>query len=359
MNLKFSVVSEVSTIPFLDLILKGNIDTGRIETATYRKEVAGNTLLSAKSCHPIHPLKAIPICELVRSKRNCSDSIVFHNETNNIFDGLAKRNYSNWMLNRSMDRVKAILREVLLQDKNKIDDERGRSNMRTNKRNSVFSTPYTVEFKSISNIINKYIPVLHADPELQQVLNDGIKVVVKKAPTLSNILSPSMVKSSKARNPTWLQFPGCFKCSHRRCICCNHLEVSNHFISIVTNKQYSVKQYINCNTTYVVYLITCSACSTQYVGSTTCSLKTRVRRHLSDVNSLNFNQISSVSSHCIQFHDRKTDTLKIQGIDQINISERGGDHVRKLRSHETFWIFSLQTCRPLGMNKRLDLDLHY
>lgn len=74
----------MTTVPFLDLVLKGNVITGKIEMATWRKEVAGNTLL-AGSCHPLHTLKAIPaIGELVRSKWNCSDNGVFHIEFQNI-----------------------------------------------------------------------------------------------------------------------------------------------------------------------------------------------------------------------------------------------------------------------------------
>lgn len=232
------------------------------------------------------------------------------------------------------------------------------TSIKTNNRISVFSAPYSVEFKHISNIINKYILVLHADPALQCVLSDGFRQVARKAPTHANILSPSLIKSAKSKNPKWLHYPGCFKCSHSRCICCNYIEVSIHFTSVVMNK-YAVKQYFNCNTTYVVYLITCDACATQYVGSTTYTLKTRIRRHLSDVNNVNFNQMLAVSAHCAQVHDRSTATFRIQGIERVNIPDRGGDHVRKLHSRETFWIFMLQTCQPKGMNKRLDLDLHY
>lgn len=67
LSLKLTVVSEMASVPFLDLVLKGNVDTGKIETATYRKEVAGNTLLSANFYHPLHTLQAIPIGELVKS----------------------------------------------------------------------------------------------------------------------------------------------------------------------------------------------------------------------------------------------------------------------------------------------------
>lgn len=95
------------------------------------------------------------------------------------------------------------------------------------------------------------------------------------------------------------------------------------------------------------------------MGSTTCSLKTRIRTHISDINSANINQVSAVSAHCIQIHNRSVDTLRIQGIERVNAPNRGGDHVDKLRSRETFWMFVLQTCQPNGLNKRLDLDLHY
>lgn len=64
------------------------------------------------------------------------------------------------------------------------------------------------------------------------------------------------------------------------------------------------------------------------------------------------NQMSAVSLHCVQTHDRSTATLRIQGIERVSIPMRRGDH-------ETFWIFMLQTCQPKGLNKRLDLDLHY
>lgn len=69
---------------------------------------------------------------------------------------------------------------------------------------------------------------------------------------------------------------------------------------MVTGQVYNIPKYINCNTTYVVYLITCNACSVQYVGSMKCALKTRIRRHLSDINNVSFRQVSAVSAHCTQ-----------------------------------------------------------
>lgn len=164
---------------------------------------------------------------------------------------------------------------------------------------------------------------------------------------------PVWFSLTKKKNTTWLQYFGCFICARTICICCSFIDVSKKFVSTVTGKQYTVKQFITCNTALVVYLITCCECSLQNVGSTTCSLETRARRHLSDVNSLNVSNISVVSLHCVQTHNRRTVSLRIQGTKRVNKPERGGDFVRKLCSRETFWIFLLQTCQPNGINKKV------
>lgn len=64
LGLKFIAENNNKCITFLDLCLEGSVESGIIETATYRKEVAENTILSAKSCHPFHTRKSIPIGEM-------------------------------------------------------------------------------------------------------------------------------------------------------------------------------------------------------------------------------------------------------------------------------------------------------
>lgn len=92
-------------ISFLDLFLVGNTTTGTIKTTTFRKETAGNTILSANSCHPIHTIKAISIGEFVRAKCYCSTEMGFSIEKNNICDRLHHRKYPQWMLNRAINKV--------------------------------------------------------------------------------------------------------------------------------------------------------------------------------------------------------------------------------------------------------------
>lgn len=203
------------------------------------------------------------------------------------------------------------------------------------------------------------MPILNTDPILNNILTSGVRCVAKKAPTLGGILSPSMITSVNPINKTWLHNKGNYRCGHARCICCRHMHITKTFKSIITGQTFNVNQYINCNTTFVVYLISCRECGVQYVGSTKCSLKTRIRRHLSDVNCGFHRQMSAVSSHCANTHARSTSSLLVQGIERVDRPARGGDYVRKLRSRETYWMFVLQTCAPTGLNKRSDIDLYY
>ncbi|OCT55194.1 hypothetical protein XELAEV_18003924mg [Xenopus laevis] len=61
------------------------------------------------------------------------------------------------------------------------------------------------------------------------------------------------------------------------------MKVSKKLKSTVTGKEFDIKGYINCNTTFVIYLITCLKCHKQYVGCTSRKLKVRAREHMSQI----------------------------------------------------------------------------
>lgn len=187
--------------------------------------------------------------------------------------------YAPWLLDRAKSKVDNIPRETFLREEMDSQSSKGEQ------KSVFFSTPYSVEFKYISGIIHKYLLVPDSDPVLSEILKEGCKIVARKAPTVANILAPSWVQTVRPKTQTWLIYRGCFKCGHGTCICCSVMNVSNNFVSAVTQQTYKMKQYSNCNTSYVVYLMTCAICIEQYVGSTKCPLKVHIRRHLSDVKS--------------------------------------------------------------------------
>ena len=61
------------------------------------------------------------------------------------------------------------------------------------------------------------------------------------------------------------------KCNHKRCKLCDVFEEVNTFKSTTTGKRFMVNhngQATSCNTTNVIYLLTCKGCKAQYVGET-------------------------------------------------------------------------------------------
>lgn len=184
------------------------------------------------------------------------------------------------MLNRAITRVDSTNRDNLLLDK-----PHDTSTVHQDQP-LVFSRPCSLQYHKVVDIVRKYLPDLHSDPGYSEML---------QALSLGNILSPTLTSSQPYVKLTWMRYTGCYKCSHTRCICCGYMKVSNTFVSSTTQTTYPIKQYINCTFKYVVYLFTCKICHLQYTGSTSCNLKTRVRRHIWYSQSAFISKVSSVS----------------------------------------------------------------
>lgn len=121
--------------------------------------------------------------------------------------------------------------------------------------------------KFLQNIYQCMIPKLSF---VRFCAKDVLMLLEKSLIWLISYLS-SLVTLNAISKPPWLKYTGCFKCPNTRCFCCRYLRLSHTFISSVTNKVYPIKQYINCDMAYVVYLATCNECSIQYVSSTMCN----------------------------------------------------------------------------------------
>lgn len=100
------------------------------------------------------------------------------------------------------------------------------------------------------------------------------------------------------------------------------------FLSHSTERTHNIQSYINCNTDFVIYLVSCNSCRLQYVGCTQQKQKDHIRRHLSDV-SLSGNRIvSAVSKHCADVHNGSILQYKSKVLRE-SLPMRGGDYRKK------------------------------
>lgn len=64
-----------------------------------------------------------------------------------------------------------------------------------------------------------------------------------------------------------------FKCGSSGCPYCGHILGGNMFRASSNQREYEIKYFFNCNTNYVIYLVTCDICYLQIVGQATRRLK--------------------------------------------------------------------------------------
>ena len=106
---------------------------------------------------------------------------------------------------------------------------------------------------------------------------------------------------------------------------------------------------ITCKSKFVVYLLKCP-CGLGYVGKTSRELKSRISEHKSSIR--NSDEKSSVARHFVEA-GHKVCSLRFQGIEKVDLPRRGGDRDKLLLQREAYWIHTLKTEFPNGLNEEL------
>lgn len=78
---------------------------------------------------------------------------------------------------------------------------------------------------------------------------DSYSIVSKRAPTIGNIILPSLY-NSKEQKWNWLDTNGFFKCHHNKCLACQFPLETKKFASASRGIEFPIASFINCNTKY-------------------------------------------------------------------------------------------------------------
>ncbi|XP_041929101.1 uncharacterized protein LOC121693623 [Alosa sapidissima] len=142
---------------------------------------------------------------------------------------------------------------------------------------------------------------------------------------------------------------GNYKCG--KCAQCNFTTKTKSFNHPLTGKPLHIKGVITCNTNNVIYMLR-FPCGLAYIGKTTRSLKTRIAEHRSNIR--NHNDKSPVAIH-FTTAKHNVSSLRYTGIEHVKCPSRGGDVNSLLLRREAYWIYTLGTLSPRGMNEDFDL----
>ncbi len=124
-----------------------------------------------------------------------------------------------------------------------------------------FVTKYSTNAEKIKQIIRKNWGILQSDELLRNIFSDASMISFRKCTTLGDKLVHSYLPPNRVSSWLGNKPKGCFKCHH-----CNHCD--NVVQDENTNKVYSIRHFINCQTTHVIYRLECPQCKVFYVGRT-------------------------------------------------------------------------------------------
>ena len=91
----------------------------------------------------------------------------------------------------------------------------------------------------------------------------------------------SIVTHQKKPHPK-VDDPGCSKCGRCR-VSCPVMVEGGKFRSTNTGKTYPIRKKLDCDSSYVIYLVTCKKCRGQYVGKSQTPFKKRHSNHKQEI----------------------------------------------------------------------------
>ena len=187
------------------------------------------------------------------------------------------------------------------------------------------------------------------NPPLHLWLREAKKCLVKngKAKILGDRLQicysqPKNIKrkvTQKQKVKVSEENPGCTKCGKCR-VSCPIINEGGTFTSTNTRKTYRIKQKVNCDSSFVVYLGTCGKCGGQYVGKSQTPFKVRHSNHKQEIKK----KVGGLGQH-YGGEGCGYQNLSIQIIEQVKIGD-----TKALEEQEIYWQNQLRCYIQNGGN---------
>ena len=124
------------------------------------------------------------------------------------------------------------------------------------------------------------------------------------------------------------------------------------FRSNQTNRIFQIYHNLNCKSKYVIYLLECTKSKIQYVGKAETEFNIGLNNHRKDVWKPDVIPASchfSGKSHNFNIHAKFILTEQIRHIDIVKEKNK-----KRLKQRENFWILTLETLTPKGLNQEVN-----
>ena len=177
--------------------------------------------------------------------------------------------------------------------------------------------------------------------EKAKAIGKNIQITSKQPRNLQRIITGVKVGGGGGGNPPPSGPLGCYKCP-KKCHACPIIREGVKFQSSNTRKIYPIRKHLTCESSFVIYLGTCTRCKGQYIGKSTRQFKRRHSGHKQEIK----NCIGGLGHHYGGDGGCGYANLTIQVIDQVEQD----DH-QALADRELYWQHQLRCFVENGANR--------
>ena len=190
----------------------------------------------------------------------------------------------------------------------------------------------------LRRILRQYFPVMQSEASLEQCFTSPPLLSFRRPRNLRDILVYGTQKNTSAQDAPF----GTHKCLHSRCLTG---PIVHNITQIQTNSGLKhIRDRFTCDTSSLVYVITCSKSNSVYVGETGQKLRERMNGHRADIKNKNNTPVG------LHFN-AKGHEPRISGL------QKTAQDTTARRIREKKWIKLLKSCRAdKCMNRDSGID---
>ena len=323
---------------FLDTTaLKDN--QGNISTDVYQKPTDTHPYLHWTSSHPPHLKRSIPYSQALRLRRICSSTDTLKKRILEYSDFVVACGYAQRKVLHEMQKVLTLTQEECLQTKEREPTDR-----------IPLVTTFNTHTTFIAEIAKRNWNFLQSKERLSLIFNKPPLVAYRRPKSLRDRLVRSRFVNETPQN---FIPKGCRACERTVCSWCKKINQTTTFTSPNNNKTFTIFHTMDCQSSWIIYIIECNICKLQYIGKSETAFNLRLNNHRNNIKK----GVSSCELTEHFLHNKRThdfdNNATITIIEQIRKDHLETDKKKEvLREREIFWQRKLNSIQPYGLNKR-------
>ena len=252
-SIKFTHEISFHSVNFLDTkVLKDA--RGNITTDVYQKPTDTHPYLHWTSAHPPHLKHSIPYSQALRLRRICSSTVTLKQRIMEYSQFFVACGYKRERVLTEMRKVLSLTQEESLQARERV---------------SVNRTPLVTTFNPhttfIAEIANRNWHFLQSKERLAHIFQEPPLIAYRRPKSLRDKLVSSKLRNTTTGGNDNIS-GGCGPCNKPRCSWCSRINKTSTFTGTQNCQVYHIFHTMDCQSTWVIYVIECRICKLQYVG---------------------------------------------------------------------------------------------